>query len=129
MAMFESLEQFRCGSVFDRYSINQIAIGVKHNKYIFVATEGGYWIAAWEISSNEILEFFVQRSVDYFNGDVTGLARRCAGYWGSVLASLGGGLEERMCFHSICMCPFVVGKDVCRRCAALGSVRWDHPRK
>ena len=59
MVMFESLEQFRRGSVFDRDSINEIAIGVKHNKQIFVAMDGGYWIAAWEISSNEILEFFV----------------------------------------------------------------------
>ena len=77
--MFESLEQFRHGSVFDRYSINEIAIGVKHNKPIFVTLEGGYWINAWEVSSNQVLEFFVRRKVHYFNGNVLGSARQCTG--------------------------------------------------
>ena len=35
VAIFESLDQFRGSSVFDRYSINEIAIGVKHYKQIF----------------------------------------------------------------------------------------------
>ena len=48
---------------------------------------------------------------------------------GSVLASLGGGVEEQVRFCSICMCPFVVRTNFCRSRAALGSVRWSHPRK
>ena len=76
MAMFDSLEQFRCGSVFERYSINEIAIGVKHNKQIFVAQGGGYWITARDVSSNEVLKFFVQLGVDYFNDNMTCSAGR-----------------------------------------------------
>ena len=79
MAMFESLEQFRSEPVFDRYSINESAISVKHNKQIFVAPGGGYSRTAWEVSSNEVLEFFVQRGVDHFNGNVSGSAHRCTG--------------------------------------------------
>ena len=39
MAMSEPFDQFSRGSVFDVYSVNEIAIGITHNKQIFVAQE------------------------------------------------------------------------------------------
>ena len=69
--MFETLEQFKRGFVFDRHSINEIDIGVKNNKQMFVALEGGGGITAWEISSNQIWEFFGRRDVDDGNSSKT----------------------------------------------------------
>ena len=76
MAMFESPEHFKCGSVLDGNGIDEVAISIKHDKQIFVAPEGGDWIATWEIRGNEVLEFLVRRGVDYFISNVPSTAHK-----------------------------------------------------
>ena len=71
MAMFEPFDQFRRGSVLDGQSVNEIDIGIKRNKHIFVAPELGGRITAGEVSGNQILEFFARSGVDDVNVDMT----------------------------------------------------------
>ena len=54
-------------------AVNEIAIGIKHDKQVLVASERCDWMTAGEVGCNQILEFFVSGRVDDSNGDITGL--------------------------------------------------------